>query len=79
MDSKTFKTTIQPQEETPIKPLRQYGWVCPICGRVNAPWMSSCSCRIPAITYGRETWINSPVTTNSTPVPHSTTTWTSTF
>ena len=21
-----------------------YGWVCPCCGRVNAPWASQCSC-----------------------------------
>ncbi len=22
----------------------QQGWVCPKCGRVNAPWKSSCDC-----------------------------------
>lgn len=22
----------------------QTGWVCPICGKVNAPWMPCCSC-----------------------------------
>lgn len=21
-----------------------YGWVCPCCGRVNAPWVGQCSC-----------------------------------
>ena len=21
-----------------------YGWVCPCCGRVNAPWAAQCSC-----------------------------------
>lgn len=20
------------------------GWVCPICGKVNAPWVPTCSC-----------------------------------
>ena len=23
---------------------KNVGWVCPRCGRVNAPWVSSCSC-----------------------------------
>ena len=27
-----------------INPPRQYGWVCPICGKVNAPWLSQCPC-----------------------------------
>lgn len=22
----------------------QTGWVCPVCGRVNAPWMPYCLC-----------------------------------
>lgn len=22
-----------------------YGWVCPVCGKVNAPWASQCTCR----------------------------------
>ena len=22
----------------------QQGWICPICGRVNAPWMPTCGC-----------------------------------
>lgn len=21
------------------------GWVCPVCGRGNAPWNSTCSCK----------------------------------
>ncbi len=24
-----------------------YGWICPKCGRVWAPWMPSCSCTDP--------------------------------
>ena len=22
----------------------QYGWICPRCGKVNAPWMATCNC-----------------------------------
>lgn len=22
----------------------EYGWICPKCGRANAPWKSSCDC-----------------------------------
>ena len=24
--------------------LMEQGWVCPICGNVNAPWVASCPC-----------------------------------
>ena len=22
-----------------------YGWVCPICGKANAPWVNQCTCK----------------------------------
>ena len=25
-------------------PVLSYGWICPRCGKVNAPWMGQCSC-----------------------------------
>lgn len=24
--------------------MTQHGWVCPLCGKVNAPWVASCDC-----------------------------------
>ena len=24
--------------------LMREGWVCPVCGNVNAPWVASCPC-----------------------------------
>ena len=26
------------------KPSIEYGWACPRCGRINAPWKSQCDC-----------------------------------
>lgn len=36
----------------------QYGWVCPRCGKVNAPWKDSCNC-----------YLNIPYTPPNTPAP----------
>ena len=36
----------------------QYGWVCPRCGKVNAPWKASCDC-----------YLNIPYTPPNTPAP----------
>ena len=37
----------------------QYGWVCPRCGKVNAPWKDSCNC-----------YLNIPYAPPNTPVPN---------
>ena len=29
----------------------QNGWICPRCGKVNAPWLPCCVCDEPSITY----------------------------
>ena len=33
-----------------MEPIMTYGWVCPVCGKVNAPWASQCTCngKLPA-------------------------------
>ena len=28
-----------------MEPIMAYGWVCPVCGKVNAPWASQCTCK----------------------------------
>jgi len=34
------------------EPPKQYaqGWVCPVCGRVSAPWVSTCPCYLSRLT-----------------------------
>ena len=32
---------------------KQYGWICPVCGKGLAPWVSECSCsRIDSVATG---------------------------
>lgn len=38
--SKTSKSV----SETVNKPI-QYGWICPVCGRGNSPFTSTCPCK----------------------------------
>ena len=28
-----------------MEPIMTYGWVCPVCGKANAPWASQCTCK----------------------------------
>ena len=42
--STTYKVSSPPME---------YGWACPRCGRINAPWKSTCDC---AGGYYYTTW-----------------------
>ena len=44
----------------PVKPPVQYGWVCPKCGRVNAPWVSQCGCQ-GSIFKKIDTWSSSGI------------------
>ena len=44
--STTYKSSSPPSME--------YGWACPRCGRINAPWKSTCDCSGRAYWY--PTW-----------------------
>ena len=53
LHSETFQP-INPNESTKGV-VSIYGWICPRCGRVNAPHKDSCDCNINIINYGTGT------------------------
>lgn len=73
------QTTTAPQanfEYYDNAPFKQYGWVCPVCGAVNAPWKSKCDC---AGQIKTDRWVYQPnpycsVSSTSTPDQPCTTT-----
>ena len=42
--SKTIKITNLATDEDVANP-KLYGWICPICGRGNSPFTSTCPCK----------------------------------
>lgn len=54
----TNTTTTIGSDTITLNPNMQYGWVCPKCGKVNAPWKDSCNC-----------YLNTPYTPPNTPTP----------
>lgn len=49
---KTGNDILYPNKEPVFK---QYGWVCPLCGRANAPWISQCPC-MPTTVWSGPIW-----------------------
>jgi len=65
----------------------QQGWQCPVCGRVNAPWMAQCTCtcngKVPSHTITTGTnktfeigYARPPYMVESTRTPHQQQIWT---
>ena len=48
----------------------EMGWVCPRCGRVNAPFRSFCDCKV-SVSYTRETTSTAPTGKSYTIEPSS--------
>ena len=68
MNSTSTTYTVKSNSDKPISLPIQYGWKCPSCGAVMAPWQNSCincsgtyqpSCS-PSITWGDSTKTSEP-------------------
>lgn len=44
----------------PQTPNVQYGWACPRCGKINAPWANQCTCLRESTTIWSSTTTNNP-------------------
>ena len=64
--SPTAKPSIQVSSEGwYMTPNYQQGWICPRCGRVNAPWVMTCPCKSNAYIFKEEKPITYTTTTTS--------------
>ncbi len=36
------------------EPIKLYGWICPKCGKVNAPFNRECNCHVKTIKWPPE-------------------------
>lgn len=43
-DSTTGTPTSTTWRTNPVPPPTEYGWACPRCNRINAPWVRQCDC-----------------------------------
>ncbi len=44
----------------PQTPNVQYGWACPRCGKINAPWANQCTCHRETTTIWSSTTTSNP-------------------
>ena len=44
----------------PQTPNVQYGWACPRCGKINAPWVNQCTCHRESNVVWGSTTTNNP-------------------
>ena len=52
----TSSTYYNPQTPNVV----QYGWACPRCGKINAPWVNQCTCHRESNVVWGSTTTNNP-------------------
>lgn len=67
METTTTTTSKSYILKSTTPPPTEYGWACPRCNRINAPWKSTCDCGNWQLTCGnttaaREDWWKTYVT-----------------